>query len=162
MLEYFSYKKVKKSQADKEKGKEVQVKEQPEPLLSPEDENYLGRIISAEGTPPPLPDRPSWILNPEVGDTAGNDKQMVLHDEATQAEHDTRVRDDAKVQERKKSSSHQRKKSSSNEGKKSLDKGKGKEKEKESDKKTGGVFSFFQKKVSAYSSADFMPKLTLL
>ena len=73
MLEYFTYKKVKKHQAEKKAQAGVQT-----PILNEEDENFLERVISAEGTPPPLPDRPSG-LGPEAGDSTGNDSQMVEH-----------------------------------------------------------------------------------
>ena len=71
MLEYFSYKKVKKHQAEKRAQAQVQ-----SPLLTEEDENFLERIVSAEGTPPPLPDRPQ-SLGPEAGDSTGNNSQLV-------------------------------------------------------------------------------------
>ncbi|KAG0650160.1 hypothetical protein D0Z07_3144 [Hyphodiscus hymeniophilus] len=74
MLEYFSYKKIKKHQAEKRAETQVQ-----SPLLNEEDENFLERIVSAEGTPPPLPERPHG-LGPEAGDTTGNSSQLVSHD----------------------------------------------------------------------------------
>jgi len=73
MLEYFTYKKVKKHQAEKRAEANVQT-----PILNEEDENFLERVISAEGTPPPLPERPH-ILGPEAGDSTGNNSQMVEH-----------------------------------------------------------------------------------
>jgi hypothetical protein len=73
MLEYFSYKKVKKHQAEKRAQAQVQ-----SPLLNEEDENFLERIVSAEGTPPPLPNRPLG-LGPEAGDSTDNNSQMVAH-----------------------------------------------------------------------------------
>lgn len=48
-------------------------------MLTQEDENFLERIVSAEGTPPPLPER-SYVLNPEAGDSTGNQAQMVVND----------------------------------------------------------------------------------
>jgi hypothetical protein len=75
MLEYFTYKKVKKHQAEKQAaGTKVQT-----PLLDEADENFLERMISAEGTPPPLPDRPNW-QTAEAGDATANKSQVVLHD----------------------------------------------------------------------------------
>ncbi|KAG9231690.1 hypothetical protein BJ875DRAFT_468726 [Amylocarpus encephaloides] len=80
MLEYFTYKKVKKHQHEKKprgKGRETLV-QTPPPLLNEEDERFLERIMSAEGTPPPLPARPT--LGAEAGDVTGNVSQMVVHD----------------------------------------------------------------------------------
>ena len=80
MLEYFTYKKVKKHQEEKKavgKEKATAVKTPP-PLLNDEDEAFLTRIVSAEGTPPPLPTRPNF--GAEAGDSTGNDAQMVVHD----------------------------------------------------------------------------------
>jgi hypothetical protein len=74
MLEYFTAKKIKKDQAEKG-AKEIQT-----PVLSPEDEHFLERIVSAEGTPPPLPDRPSFT-DSEVGDLIGIDTRMMDHGE---------------------------------------------------------------------------------
>lgn len=68
-------KKVTKDQAEKRAEEEVQ-----SPVLSEEDENFLERIVSAEGTPPALPERP-FVLNPEAGDSAANEVQMVVHGE---------------------------------------------------------------------------------
>lgn len=76
MLEYFSYKRIKKHQAEK---RALAGAQSPAPVLSEEDENFLGRIVSAEGTPPPLPDRPHF-LNPEVLNAVQNDSQLVVHD----------------------------------------------------------------------------------
>jgi hypothetical protein len=72
MLEYFTFKKVKKHQAEKRAESQVQT-----PLISEEDENFLTHIVSAEGTPPPLPERPRF--GPEAGDSTGNQSQMVIH-----------------------------------------------------------------------------------
>lgn len=162
MLEYFTFKKAKKAQTEeKEKGKaEVQVQEQ-EPILSPEDENFLGRIISAEGTPPPLPDRPSFLEDREVGDSTGNQGQMVIFEGKEDADVDTRKKSESS--ERKKSGSSDRRKSVSSNRKSvsshrklstSNDRGKSvkKVKEKKEKDKKGGVFSFLQKKVSAITS----------
>jgi hypothetical protein len=72
-MEYFTYKKAKKHQAEKKAKAGVQ-----SPVISEEDENFLGRIISAEGTPPPLPERPRF--GPEAGDSTNNHAQIVVHD----------------------------------------------------------------------------------
>jgi hypothetical protein len=74
MLEYFTYKKVKKHQAEKRAQEETQ-----SPLLDEEDERFLTRIVSAEGTPPPLPERPHG-LGVEAGDSTRNKSQMLVHD----------------------------------------------------------------------------------
>lgn len=93
MLEYFSYKKVKKHQAERAERAEKKAHTQtqvrtpspagPRPLLNEEDANFLERIVSAEGTPPPLPNRPEgWIagVGLEAGDATGNNAQMVVRD----------------------------------------------------------------------------------
>jgi hypothetical protein len=79
MLEYFTYKKVKQRQDAKKAMTPTATPPVASPLLSEEDEGFLERMVS-EGTPPPLPER-SYILNPEVGDSTGNDAQVVVHDE---------------------------------------------------------------------------------
>jgi hypothetical protein len=73
MMEYFAYKKVKKHQAEKRAAEGEQT-----PIISEEDEHFLTRVISAEGTPPPLPERPRF--GPEAGDSTNNQAQMVVHD----------------------------------------------------------------------------------
>ncbi|KAF8857676.1 hypothetical protein BDZ45DRAFT_426987 [Acephala macrosclerotiorum] len=82
MLEYFAYKKIKKSNQDRHKHGRASTPSTPEPapLLNEEDENFLTRVVSAEGTPPPLPDRPLGWIPAEAGDSTGNDAQMVVHD----------------------------------------------------------------------------------
>lgn len=74
MLEYFTYKKVKKHQAEKRAHEQTQA-----PVLDEEDERFLTRIVSAEGTPPPLPERPHR-LGIEAGDPTGNTSQMIVHE----------------------------------------------------------------------------------
>ena len=68
MLEYFSYKKIKKHQAEKKAEAKIQT-----PLITEEDENFLTRIVSAEGTPPPLPERPHSTEVPGRADTCEDD-----------------------------------------------------------------------------------------
>lgn len=91
MLEYFSYKKVKKHQAEK-KARNSQpsspavttpavatpIVAAPAPVLSKEDEHFLHRVVSDEGERPPLPTRPSQL--PEAGDSTNNQSQMTVHD----------------------------------------------------------------------------------
>ena len=115
-MEYFSYKKLKKHQAEKKAEVGVQT-----PVLDEEDENFLQRIVSAEGTPPPLPERPNG-LGTEAGDPTGNMSQMVVHD-GTQVEQE-------------KQDNHKQK-----------DKGKGKENKKanEKDGKKANRLSFLQR-----------------
>ena len=113
MMEYFAYKKVKKHQAEKKAAEGKQ-----SPLLDEKDETFLRRVISAEGTPPPLPARPQDLS--EAGDFSGNASQMVVHDGNTVAEEEQR--------------------------RSSKDKGKGKEKEHvEAEGKKPGRFSFLSR-----------------
>jgi hypothetical protein len=75
MLEYFTYKKAKKHQTEKRAREYTQ-----SPLINEEDEHFLKRVVSAEGTPPPLPERRQhgeWV---ETGDSTNNESQMVVHD----------------------------------------------------------------------------------
>ena len=75
MLEYFTYKKAKKHQTEKRAREHTQ-----SPLINEEDEHFLKRVVSAEGTPPPLPERRQhgeWV---ETGDSTNNESQMVVHD----------------------------------------------------------------------------------
>jgi len=76
MLEYFTYKKIKKNQDAKKTETKVQ-----SPILNAEDEHFLSRIISEEGTPPALPTRPHG-LGPVSGDATANQSQLVVHDDA--------------------------------------------------------------------------------
>lgn len=124
MLEYFTYKKIKKHQAEKRAEKQVQT-----PILNEEDENFLERIVSAEGTPPPLPERPSYIDLAEAGDTTRYDAQMVIHD-PTQAS----------------LSADNTTKELANEKGDSDKRHKGKGKVDENEKKKPSRFSFFHKK----------------
>lgn len=101
MLEYFTYKKVKKHQAEK-KARESQtatpvespytaptgtaVPIKPAPVLSPEDERFLDSIVGdEEGNRPALPTRPLSGLV-ETGDATGNKSQVVLHGEGEKVE----------------------------------------------------------------------------
>lgn len=113
MMEYFTYKKIKKHQAEK-KAKEGEQT----PVLKQEDEDFLQRIVSAEGTPPPLPERPV-ILNPEILEP-GIDAQLAADKDSPAGE--------------KPKASVERSRSKGKD--KNKDKGKGKEKEK-SDEKDG-------------------------
>ncbi|THV47484.1 hypothetical protein BGAL_0307g00070 [Botrytis galanthina] len=125
MLEYFTYKKVKKHNADKKdrvsnsntplasptpaspttssKPRHLNTVKSPSadlgrggasPILNEEDEYFLHRFISAEGTPPPLPQRkPTLPARPSergsegitMGDEAGewrnNELQMILRED---------------------------------------------------------------------------------
>ncbi|KAH7386288.1 hypothetical protein BKA64DRAFT_725989 [Cadophora sp. MPI-SDFR-AT-0126] len=83
MMEYFTYKKVKKHQAEKKAAEGKQ-----SPLLDEKDESFLRRVISAEGIPPPLPARPQELT--VAGDFSGNASQMVVHDGNTVAEEEKR------------------------------------------------------------------------
>jgi hypothetical protein len=110
MLEYLAYKKIKKRQA--EKGAEAEAQS---PVLTEEDENFLERIVSAEGTPPPLPERivsteetpPALperplVLNLEAGDSTNNDEQMVVYGEpGTEAETKAEAEAEEKVEKHK-------------------------------------------------------------
>lgn len=134
MLEYFTFKKVKQHQAEK-KGKEAlaQVKTPP-PLIDEDDERFLERIVSAEGTPPPLPSRPTSALGPEAGDSTGNNSQLIVP-EAQEAKERRSSEQKNKGKEHRRSSEQK-------------DKGKGKEKEKEKsgeDAKKSNRFSFIQR-----------------
>ncbi|KFY97153.1 hypothetical protein V498_02222 [Pseudogymnoascus sp. VKM F-4517 (FW-2822)] len=57
MLEYFTYKKVKKHQAEKKAREDAQTPPL-KPVLSADDEWFIEHLVS-EGTPPPLPKRPT-------------------------------------------------------------------------------------------------------
>lgn len=73
MLEYFTYKKVKKHQAEK-RAREVSQTPPLKPVLSPDDERFIEHLVS-EGTPPPLPERPH-VLNQEALDANENTTQL--------------------------------------------------------------------------------------
>ena len=139
MLEYFTYKKVKKHQAEK-RARDSQpaspaIPAAPAPVLSKEDENFLGRIVSEEGERPPLPNRPTSLT--EAGDFTTNQSQMTVHDGRvnTEAEHEHKH------------------------GFRHKDKGKGKEEEGDGkEAKKGGKFAFLQrtftKKVCTFEHQD--------
>lgn len=94
-MEYFTYKNVKKHQAEKRAREHKQ-----EPVLNEEDENFLERIVSAEGTPPPLPQRPSWS-GVEAGDSTQNKSQMAVHDGRVDDSNDHKHKDKGKGKENK-------------------------------------------------------------
>lgn len=80
-MDYFHAKRAK----SKSPMRPVPVQEADAPVLSEADEAFLARIES-EGTPPELPERPTPALPqrpqdfPEVGETQGNNAQIVLFD----------------------------------------------------------------------------------
>ncbi|KAH8745985.1 hypothetical protein BGZ57DRAFT_918052 [Hyaloscypha finlandica] len=135
MMEYFTYKKVKKHQTEKKAKDGEQT-----PVISKEDENFLTRVISAEGTPPPLPERPSF--GPETGDSTNNQAQMVVHDGngATEPARNDTTKLAVEKQETKQK-----------------DKGKGKENEKHNDKKASR-FSFLARSLTKKKKEDLNPK----
>jgi len=96
MLEYFTYKKVKKHQADKKTTTKVK-----SPILNEEDEHFLSRIISEEGTPPALPTRPHG-LGPVSGDATANQSQLVVHDDAVAEFRNKNDKGKGKAEEEKK------------------------------------------------------------
>ncbi|KAG9244543.1 hypothetical protein BJ878DRAFT_505661 [Calycina marina] len=73
MLDYFTSKKLEK------KGKQVEAKVRT-PIINDEDEYFLRRMISEEGTPPPLPNRPHSLNL--AGDATDNQSQLVIHNDA--------------------------------------------------------------------------------
>jgi hypothetical protein len=125
MLEYFTYKKLKKHHAEKLAKAEVKA-----PVLTLEDEHFLERIVSEEGTPPALPERP-FTLNPEVGDPTNNDAQMVLHEDASRGVEDSDTSRDIEDRHEK----HEKHKN----------KGKSKEHTHGKDKKKANRFSFLRR-----------------
>ena len=125
MMEYFAVKKLRKHQAEKRAQAGVQ-----SPVLDQEDEKFLQRIVSAEGTPPPLPERPHG-LGMEAGDPTGNTSQMVVHDGSGVA------------QETEKQDNHK-------------DKGKGKEK----DGKKSNRLSFIQRTFTKKVMSSLRPQPT--
>ena len=75
MLEYFTYKKVKKHRQEKQDKERASGEQAPPPVLSPTDEQFLQRIVSEDEPAPPLPSRPPIL---ESGDPAGNEQQIAL------------------------------------------------------------------------------------
>ncbi|KAL8768638.1 MAG: hypothetical protein Q9209_005197 [Squamulea sp. 1 TL-2023] len=76
-MSYFSSKKGKEvAENVKDKSDDVE-----EPVLSEEDEAFLHRIAT-EGTPPPLPERPQPQDLPVVGESQGNNQQLILLEDA--------------------------------------------------------------------------------
>ena len=146
MLEYFTYKKAKKHQTEKRAREHTQ-----SPLLNEEDENFLERIVSAEGPPPPLPERRQhgeWV---ETGDSTANASQMVVHDgnengqRAKTAEEEEEDDLNAAIAASLADSKHQNHK----------DKGKGKENEK--DGKKAHRFSFLTRSHTKKASLPQSP-----
>ncbi|KAL8933593.1 MAG: hypothetical protein Q9211_005700, partial [Gyalolechia sp. 1 TL-2023] len=76
MRSYFSSKKGKEEAV---KTPEQKPEEGQGPILTDEDEAFLHRIAT-EGTPPPLPERPTSRPQdlPVVGESEGNEGQLVL------------------------------------------------------------------------------------
>lgn len=73
MLEYFTYKKVKKHQAEK-RAREEAATASLKPVLSLDDERFIENLV-AEGTPPALPQRPI-ILNQDSDEVKQNTSQL--------------------------------------------------------------------------------------
>jgi hypothetical protein len=121
MLEYFTYKKIKKHQAEK-RAREALAS----PVLNEEDENFLQRVVSEEGPPPALPERPV-ILNPEVGNSTGNDSQIVSREPEL-------------------NSKHRRSNDRRSSGRRSSDKDRRHDKDSDKEKKKQNVFSIFRSK----------------
>jgi hypothetical protein len=141
MMEYFTYKKVKKHQAEKKAKDGEQT-----PIISEEDEHFLTRVISTEGTPPPLPERPRF--GPAAGDSMNNLAQMVVHDGNGTTEPAGNDTTKLAVEKQENKQKH---------------KGKGKENEKHDDKKASR-FSFLArsltKMVSSCPGPNFSIQLT--
>jgi len=135
MMEYFTYKKVKKHQAEK-KAKEGEQT----PVISEEDEHFLTRVISAEGTPPPLPERPHF--GPEAGDSTNNQAQMVVRDGNATTEPVANGTTEPAVEKGET---------------KEKDKGKGKENEKHDGKKVSR-FAFLARSLTKKKKEDLSPK----
>ncbi|KAI9844022.1 MAG: hypothetical protein M1837_005957 [Sclerophora amabilis] len=86
-MEYFTRKKEKKHHEEKTRS-EV-------PVLTPNDELFLERMVSEEGSPPPLPDRSNSFT---TGVPPENDGQLVLHESSQNEQSDdelSRAGDDA-------------------------------------------------------------------
>ncbi|KAI9843598.1 MAG: hypothetical protein M1838_002530 [Thelocarpon superellum] len=77
MLEYFTYKKVKKHR--QEKAARANSPAPQKPVLSPTDEQFLQRVVSEDEPPPPLPERPPVLV---AGDPTDNDQQVGFPGEA--------------------------------------------------------------------------------
>lgn len=115
MLEYFSYKKYKKNQSEKNLAKaspkptpttsplsepiEVADNTEPSPVLNEDDENFLQRIVSEEGPAPPLPARPS--LNEVVHESA-NDTNEGTGEKTAAVEGVKEEKEDKKTEEEEK------------------------------------------------------------
>lgn len=119
MLEYFTYKKVKKHRAEKKASQIGDQDQTPPPLLDDEDQAFLERVVSTEGTPPPLPERPHG-LDDEARDAAVDTPQATTL-------------------------GHQDPLSASEKGHIHTDNAKGKEASKAAEKKKSNRFSFLQR-----------------
>lgn len=94
MLEYFAYKKYKKHKENKEamahEPNVSQAEAAPQqlnaqtPVLTLEDENFLEKIVSDEETPPPLPIRPSELM--ESAEATDSETEAVSGDPALEGE----------------------------------------------------------------------------
>ena len=135
-MEYFTYKKIKKHQAEKRAKDGEQT-----PVISEEDEHFLTRVISAEGAPPPLPDRPSF--GPEAGDSTNNQAQMVVHDGNGTAQPEGNGTTEPVLDKEA-----------------TKDKGKGKENEKPNNKKSNR-FSFITRNLTKKVSSPLLVSQTL-
>ena len=90
MLEYFTYKKVKKHQQEKHgHHHDDQTIQPPAPILTPNDEAFLQRITSEDDPAASLPTRP---LGSVAGDTVGNEQQVALTGATESAEYGSDVR----------------------------------------------------------------------
>ena len=90
MLEYFTYKKVKKHQQEKhEHHHDDETIQPPTPILTPNDEAFLQRITSEDDPAASLSTRP---LGSVAGDTVGNEQQVALTGATESAEYGSDVR----------------------------------------------------------------------
>jgi hypothetical protein len=154
MLEYFTYKKYKKHEEKKHSrepsrehherrdgpeaatsSRRAERTEAGSPVLSEDDENFLRRVVSEEGTPPPMPPRPVVLNEAEL--QRGIDSEP--YDTTTGHEHHRRSRSFSK--------DHGLEQTATRTSTKSKDKGKGKENVKPHENTALKRFSsLFQKK----------------
>jgi hypothetical protein len=126
MLEYFAYKKIKKHRADKAALGQVHAAR----VLKEDDEVFLQRIVSPEGTPPPLPERPR-------GSRSGSGSGYSTRDNNDNNNSNSYTVDDETGRAR------------------GRDKGKGKENEKRMDAKKSSRFSFLSRSRAGNKKACF-------